>query len=259
MNADAPLGQPIVSTHIFRFRSFRDAGRSLRTDRQRLRAVDGLRFGTFVFVGGTRSEGFTIGVVEPRRHLAVCIWEDEAALERFRDRSPIARAWRERTDEYCEVRMTPFASHGTYRGRQPLAGLDAQAPADGPVAHWTFANIPPRGLYYFWSSIRHAARKLLDSPGLIAGTAGPEHLYSGAMTFTIWESLDDSIRFAYRKRPHKRIVKDVRDRALLTDSMFIRLRPYAVEGHWPAQSRFAGRFESFSRSLDPRPPAARVG
>jgi hypothetical protein len=260
MNADphAPA-QPIVSTHVFRFRSLRDASRSLFVDRRRLAAVDGLRLATLVFVGGTRTEGFTIGIVEPRRHLAMCVWEDEAALDRFRERSPIARAWREQTDQYCEVRMTPFRSHGTYRGREPLAGLHAEAPGDGPVAQWTFANIPLRSLYYFWSNIRHATRELLSSPGLIAGTAGPEHLYTGAMTFTIWESFEGAQGFAYRRRPHKRIVKDARDRALLTDSMFLRLRPYAVEGHWPARSRFAGRFETFSRSLDRRPPVARVG
>ena len=31
-------------------------------------------------------------------------------------RSGIGRAWREGTDEYCEVRMTPFRAHGSYRG-----------------------------------------------------------------------------------------------------------------------------------------------
>jgi hypothetical protein len=228
-------------------------------DRRRLARIERLRFGRLVFVGGTRTEGFTIGLVEPRRQMAMCIWDDEAALDRFLARSPIARAWREETDQYCEVRMAPFGTHGTYRGQAPLSDLRAESPAGGPVALWTFANIPPKGLYYFWSNIRHATRKLLVSPGLIAGTAGPEHLYSGAMTFTIWRSLDEALRFTYREQPHRQIVKRVRDRGLLTDSMFIRLRPYAVEGHWPPQSRFATRFEAFSRSLNPGRPIARVG
>jgi hypothetical protein len=239
----------IASAHVFRFRSFRDAGRSLFADRRRLADVQGLRFGRLVFVGGTRSEGFTIGVVEPRRQMALCLWESEHALERFRERSPIGRAWSAASDEYCEVRMKPFRTHGSYRGEEPLAGLRGRPSGQGPVALWTFANIPWRGRLHFWSSIRGATRTLMSSPGLIAGTAGPEQLYSGAMTFTIWRSLEDVLGFAYRGDPHRQIVKRVREEQLLTDSMFIRLEPYRAEGRWPSGSRFTASFDEFSKAL----------
>ncbi len=142
----------------------------------------------------------------------MCLWEDEAALARFKAHSPIARAWRERTDEYCEVLMRPYRTHGSYRGHEPLAGLPAQRPGDGPAVMWTFANIAPRNLWFFWNGIRRATPVLLGSPGLIAGTAGPEHMYRGAMTFTIWERPEAALDFAYRKPPHRQIVKDVRAR-----------------------------------------------
>jgi hypothetical protein len=242
---------PVASTHVFRFRSPRDAVRSLFVARRRLAAIGGLLFCRHVFVGGLHNEGFTIGPVDPRRQMAMCLWDDEAALDRFLRESSIGRSWHEQTDEYCEVRMTPFRSHGTYRGLEPLAGLPPEAPRDGPAALWTFANIPPRGLWFFWSEIRGAAAKLLSSPGLAAGTAGPERLYRGAMTFTIWDGIDDALAFAYREQPHRGIVRHVRERKLLVDSMFIRLRPYAATGSWPARSRFAPRFERFASSLEP--------
>jgi hypothetical protein len=239
----------IGSTHLFRFRSPRGAARSLFVDRPRLQQVEGLRFARLVFVGDPRNEGFTIGPVDTRRQLAMCLWDDERALERFRERSPIGRSWSRDSDEYCELRMTPFRSHGTYRGMEPLAGLEPAAAGEGPVALWTFANIPLRSVPYFWINIRRATRRLLGLPGLIAATAGPEHLYTGAMTCTIWQTLDDAVRFAYREPPHKGIVKDVRDRELLHDSMFIRFRPVAVEGSWPRYSRFGERFERFAAEL----------
>jgi hypothetical protein len=241
----------VASTHIFRFRSARAAIRSLLVDRSRLNRVDGLRFSRHVFVGGLRSEGFNIGLVDPRRQMAMCLWEDEAALERFLRESAIGSTWREATDEYCEIRMTPLRSHGSYRGLQPLAGLAGTRPDDGPVAVWTFANIPPRGLWFFWSGIRGAAAKLLASPGLIAGTAGPEHLYRGAMTFTIWDHVENATGFAYRHEPHRQIVQDVREHGLLVDSMFIRLRPYEASGTWPGHSRFAAAFGRFAEGLRP--------
>jgi hypothetical protein len=199
-----------------------------------------------VFVGSARTEGFNIGLVDPRRQMALCLWENEAALERFERESPIGRRWREATDEYCEIRMVPFRTHGSYRGIAPLAGLPPDRPQEGPIALMTFANIAPRNLWHFWSNIVRARRRLLDSPGLIAGTAGPERLYRGAMTFTIWERLDAALAFAYREQPHRGIVKSVRDEGRLIDSMFIRLEVRAAAGTWPAYSRFAPRFEELT-------------
>jgi len=241
------LDSPIASTHLFQFRTFRDAAASLFGDRRQLARVDGLRFCRLVFVGSRGGEGFTFGIVDPRRQLAICLWDDAAALERFEQSSPIARRWRDASDEYCELRMRPFQAHGSYRGEQPLAGLSPQPTSEGPVALWTFAQIRPRSLYYFWTRIRQAAARLLASPGLVAGTAGPERLYRGAMTFTIWESLEYALAFAYREQPHRRIVRDVKERDLLTDSMFIRFRIEAAKGAWPSRSRFVARFDDFAR------------
>lgn len=241
---------PVASAHVFHYRSPRDAARSLMRDRAVLARADGLLFRRLVFVGSARREGFTIGLVDPRRQMAMCVWEDEAALARFQLQSPIARAWRTRTDEYCEVLMRPFRTHGTYRGHEPLAGLPAQRPGKGPVAMWTFANIAPRHLLYFWQGIRRATPVLLESPGLIAGIAGPEHMYRGAMTFTIWERAEAPLSFAYRRPPHREIVKRVRAEGRLIDSMFIRFEPYAASGSWPGYSAFAPRFDAFARGLE---------
>jgi hypothetical protein len=239
----------VASAHVFHFRSPRDAARSLLRDRRQLVRTPGLLFHRLVFVGSKRSEGFNIGWVDPRRQMALCLWADAGALARFKRDSPIARAWRTATDEHCELRMTPLRAHGSYRGAAPLAALPPSAPGDGPVALMTFAAIAPRHLWFFWRSIVHARRKLVDSPGLIAGTAGPERLYRGAMTFTIWDRLDAATGFSYREQPHKGIVKEVKARGRLVDSMFIRMRVDAAEGSWPAYSRFAQRFEALVRAI----------
>jgi len=243
---------PIASTHLFRFRTFRDAAASLTRDRSRLELTTGMRFGRLVFVGGVKTEGFTLGFADPRLQMAMCVWDSEAALESFIQHSRIARSWLQASDQYFEVRMAPLRSHGPYRGRGPLAGLRSPEVPDGPAALWTFANIPLTSVHYFWGSIRHATRRLLASPGLIAGTAGPERFYRGAMTFTLWHSLDDALRFSYREQPHRDIVERVREHRLLIDSMFIRLRPYAATGSWPAGSRFGHDFERFAHLLEAR-------
>jgi hypothetical protein len=114
---------------------------------------------------------------------------------------------------------------------------------------WTFANIAPRNLWYFWRGIHRTTPALLVAPGVIAGTAGPEHMYRGAMTFTIWEGPEAPLSFAYREPPHGPIVKQVRAEDRLIDSMFIRFQPYAAAGRWPAYSRFAAGFDGFAARL----------
>ena len=255
MSTNDRLGTPVASTHLFRYCSLRDAARSLMRDRAVLARAGGLLFRRLVFVGSPRREGFTIGRVDPRRQMAMCLWRDEAALAAFKESSPIARAWREDTDEYCEVLLEPFRTHGTYRGHEPLAGLRAQRPDQGPAVMWTFANIAPRNLWFFWRGIHRTTPLLVRAPGVIAGTAGPEHMYRGAMTFTIWERAEDALNFAYREPPHGQIVKDVRADTRLIDSMFIRFRPYAAGGSWPAYSRFADRFDAFAAGLRQSAPA----
>jgi hypothetical protein len=245
---------------VFTLRSPRDAARSLLRDRERLAGVPGLRFSRLVFTGARRREAIAPGWIDPRRQLAMCLWEDEAALDRFRERSPIARAWRGQTDQHCEVRMTPFRTHGTYRGLEPLAGLRAQDSSADAVAMLTFANIPVRGLMYFYRGIHRSLAPLLASNGLIAAVGGPERMGRGAMTFTLWDSLPDALGFSYRREPHRGIVQSVREHERLIDSMFIRARPYAIEGDWFPWSRFAARFAEFARAIPsapaPAPPAA---
>jgi hypothetical protein len=249
---------PIASAHLFTFRSARAAARSLARDRGRLAGVPGLRFARVVFVGSRRSDSMDLGWVDPRRQMAMCIWEDESALERFRE-SPIGRAWQLDTEQRCEVRLTPFRAHGSYRGEQPLAGLPSGSDVAGPVALMTFANIPARGLAYFWRGINRSTRELHASPGLIAAAAGPERWYRGGMTFTIWESLPAALGFSYRRDPHRGIVKSVREHGRLIDSMFIRLRPYAAEGTWFPWSRFARPFGEFVGSTGSAPAPGPAG
>lgn len=249
---------PVASAHLFTFRSARAAARSLTRDRGRLAGVPGLRFARVVFVGSRRSDSMDLGWVDPRRQMAMCIWEDEPALARFRE-SPIGRGWRLETEQHCELRLAPFRAHGVYMGDKPLAGLGARTAPSGPVALMTFANIPLRGLPYFWRGINRSTRELHSSPGLIAAAAGPERWYRGGMTFTIWESLPEALGFSYRREPHRGIVKSVREHERLIDSMFIRLRPYAAEGTWFPWSRFAQPFGEFVRATGSAPAPAPAG
>ena len=118
----------------------------------------------------------------------------------------------------------------------------------------TFANMPARGLPFFYRGLGRAIPVLHASNGLIAGAGGPERLGRGAMTFTIWDSLEDALGFSYRRQPHRGLVKNVREEDRFIDSMFLRLAPYAIEGAWFPWSRFAAGVDALARAM-PSVPA----
>ena len=200
-------------------------------DRACLRALDGLLFRRLVFVGSPRTQGFTIGLVDPRRQMAMCLWENEAALARFQRRSPIARAWREDTDEYCEVLMRPYRTHGSYRGYEPLAGFPARRPGGGPVVMWTFANIAPRNLWFFWSGIRALDTGSAALPGSDRGNrrAGA-HVSGGDDVHDLGAGRRGRSTSPTASGRTRESSRRSATGGRLVDSMFIRSEPYAASG-----------------------------
>ena len=71
------------------------------------------------------------------------VWQDDAALDRFLDQSPIAAEWRSARQETWSVRLGYAGGHGQWGGRDPFDGMTTQVVAPGqPVAVLTRAAYP---------------------------------------------------------------------------------------------------------------------
>ena len=101
-------------------------------------AVPGLVFWRLL---GTGRRDDTGPGVDPRRTAMFAVWDDEPALDEFLGHSTIGRRWSD-IDEAWHVRLRGLGGHGSWRGVDPLEGLEVGV-GDGPIAVVTRADVRP--------------------------------------------------------------------------------------------------------------------
>lgn len=223
----------IASFHLVHYRD-----RRFVQSRRAARNVAGLRFWRPLGIGpdwGALPADFnrwTLARPDFKRWSFFGVWEDEAALEGFLAESALARKWREAAKEVWHVRLKPVRTQGTWRGLKPLEGLEPEELPQAPVAVLTRVEIRARKVPTFWLSMtRVAAADIRKAPGLLAGLAMVERPYFEAMTFTLWQSRDDAMNFAYKRPAHVGLTE--RSRSEKVASFFsAHFYPYRSEGTW---------------------------
>lgn len=206
----------------------------LGTDRRRLPRVEGLAFWRLLGTGRGDDTGMS---VDPRRTALFAVWDDEAALDRFLEQSPIARRW-SRADESWHVRLRGVGGHGTWRGVDPLAGLE-QGSADGPLAIITRADVRPRAWRAFGRAGAPVNRELLGSEGLLSVVGIGEAPVGRLGTFSLWRSHDDVRRFATTMPEHRAVVARTRTDDWYSEELFARFEPYGSSGSWGGRDPLA--------------------
>lgn len=227
-----------ASVHVADFRSLAGMLRWRLRARRSLGNPQGLRFAkVLASLGSKDKSGFGAGAPELRRVVIVAAWRAEADLDRFLSSSPLARALDVQTTHAWTVRLAPLSSRGAHRGVNPFPARQAErAELDGPIAVLTLGRSSVRALRRFaYRETPPATQTLFDSAGLVTAiSAGLPP--TGNVTFSLWESAAEMVRFAY-DGPHRQTIDRNRRRPILVDQLNVRFRPLGVEGSWhPGQT-----------------------
>lgn len=199
----------------------------LGTDRIRLPRVPGLDFWRLL---GTGNGDDTGRGADLSRSALFAVWEDESDLDAFLADSPLARRWR-RAEQSWHVRLRSIGGHGTWKGVDPLAGLDA-GNADGLVAIITRANVRRRSWRAFGEASEIVDTELHQAPGLIDVVGIGETPVGALATFSLWKSLSTARAFAYSMPDHVEVMRRTRAEDWYAEEMFARFEPYASTGTW---------------------------
>jgi hypothetical protein len=167
----------------------------------------------------------------PRLTLAYyfALWDDEAALERFRA-GPLRR-WDEGRERLA-LTLHPVQNFGTWGGEDPLDGERSEA-RPGPVALITHSRTRPTKVARFFAADGPVVRALEDAPGRLWSDGffdSPPRLDSG--TLSLWRDTGAATDFAYGPGVHQRSVKAQRAGGWFSESWFARFAIEAARGSW---------------------------
>jgi hypothetical protein len=199
----------------------------LGADRLLLPRVPGLAFWRLL---GTGSGDNTGRGADLSRSALFAVWDDEHHLDEFLDGHRIARRWSD-ADERWHVRLRAAGGHGTWKGFDPLAGLDAGT-ADGPMAIITRANVRRRSWKAFGEASKVVDAELHRARGLIEVVGIGETPIGSLATFSLWESRAAARDFAYSMPDHREVIRRTRAEDWYAEEMFARFEPYGSTGTW---------------------------
>lgn len=218
----------IASFHLVRERRYREplVMARLGTDRLRLGSVPGLRFHRLL---GTGAGDDTAPSADLRRSALFAVWDDEAALEEFLERSPIARRWA-RAEELWQVRLRGLGGHGSWRG-VPIPTLLAPGADSGAVAVITRADVRRAARSAFAAVGRPVSDEVRRADGLLGVVGIGESPHRRLGTFSLWRSLDAMRGFVHMAE-HREVIARTRRENWYGEEMFARFEPYGSSGTW---------------------------
>jgi hypothetical protein len=126
----------------------------------------------------------------------------------------------------CELHtyiLDPVDGHGKWDGKNAFGEIERREIA-GKIAVLTRATIKLNKLKYFWAHVAPVAAKMTTSKGFVASYGIGEVPWIKQATFSIWESKEDMIAFAYGMQEHREVVKKTRAQKWYSEDMFVRFK-----------------------------------
>jgi hypothetical protein len=164
----------------------------------------------------------------------IAAWDDDASLDRFLGH-PLAKLY----ERGWQARFEPVRAVGAWPALPDLPRQE-QPTDDQPVAVLTMARVRLKRARAFMAAAAEAERNARYHPALLEGTSlmRPPNLIA---TFSLWRHAREMRQYVVGSYPggHVRAMKAHEERVFHHETVFVRLRPYAVEGQWNGRAPLA--------------------
>jgi spheroidene monooxygenase len=191
--------------------------------------IEGLVFSKVM--GSGYEGGFGLRPSASRQAL-FCLFDTEISANAFLS-SSTAKAYADRSREFCTVKLRAYSCKGTWSGSS--MAITAEKPLKGPIAALTRASIRPSRARAFWKMQPDSEASLLAASGCLMATGIGEAPLLRQATFSLWSNVEAMDRYA-RSGAHLDAIRAAHEGDFFSESMFVRFAPLALTGHWRGQN-----------------------
>lgn len=214
---------------FFQYSGFRDKWQALgRMGRPPLlnKHIDGLTF--WKALGSGSGNGFSIWPDFSTFGL-LTVFNSEHQAEQFLG-TDIISEYLESTVKFSHILMHSIKAHGQWSGKEPFIP-SASFDESKPLAVITRATIKPRLAYKFWKYVPSVSKSMNGHQGLIYSKGIGEWPIFMQATYSLWESGEDMMSYAYQNKRHSDMVKKTRELGWYSEELFSRFHPFKITGN----------------------------
>ena len=187
--------------------------------------VEGLSFSKLLGSGG--KQGFSI-LPNLGLYGLLCVWKNEASATHFFQENSIFKNFEHHSSTHQTILLKTLSSHGKWDGVEPFEHLKEKA--TGKIAVITRAKIKLSKLWQFWQFVHPVSKDMYKKDGLIFSVGIGELPLIQQATFSIWESTEKMMEYAYKDAPHKQVIQKTRELGWYSEELFARFSIESVVG-----------------------------
>jgi hypothetical protein len=163
------------------------------------------------------------------RYCLLAIWANEASAEAFFEQNKTFKNYAARASGQQTIFLKNTMAHGSWGGANPFK-IGAVHDKSQPVAVITRATIKWKDMVRFWRDVPSVSQNLKEHKGLIFAIGVGELPARFQATFSIWQSGEDMLQYAYKAHQHKAIVQKTKETQWYKEELFARFVPYKQLG-----------------------------
>lgn len=220
----------MITISFFTFSGFSNrwwAFKSLGAIPKKLEDINGLKF--FKLMGSGGKNGFGI-VPNFGVYCILCVWESPQHAEVFFNSHAIFNDFILKSDKFQTLFLNSLSSHGTWDGRNPFP--NPKIKTEGKIAVITRGRIKMSRLWQFWRYVGPSSNDVNKKKGALFSIGIGELPIIQQATFSIWESTEKMIAYAYKSKQHTQVIQKTKELNWYSEELFARFSIIKTVGNW---------------------------